>query len=98
MWGEPWVIAKGPWEARLVCAVCRQYLTTHEIYYSDGVCPRCGHDSDGTVCDTQTVIWRWVETESPSWWERWFLRRKPQGYWEIRHADPTDPFQMRKLM
>lgn len=38
------------------CVNCEAKLTSHQEYYSNGVCPYCGRVSSGTICDTKKVV------------------------------------------
>ena len=40
------------WIAIYKCVSCREELEAHEEMYNHGVCPKCGHVSRGTICDT----------------------------------------------
>jgi predicted RNA-binding Zn-ribbon protein involved in translation (DUF1610 family) len=37
------------------CLGCGEALTPNERLLSDGVCPKCGDISQGTICDTTKV-------------------------------------------
>jgi len=52
-----------------VCKNCRKRLRRNARCYSGGVCPKCGHDSCSTICDTSTVIIK--EILHPPWWRVW---------------------------
>ena len=45
---------KGRYVAFFTCVECGKELSSDAVMYSDGVCPRCGHSSQSTVCDVIT--------------------------------------------
>ena len=47
------------------CDGCNRALSWREMMYSSGVCPHCGHLSDGTVCDTNDEM---GSCEVIDWW------------------------------
>jgi predicted RNA-binding Zn-ribbon protein involved in translation (DUF1610 family) len=61
------VIRKSKWYGIDVCIACKNILTDSEKMYSGGVCPKCGHEELGTICDTVKVIVRKVKYYP--WWQ-----------------------------
>lgn len=57
--------------AKYICKSCRESLTREQVLRSNGVCPRCGYVSDGTVVDYEKVA---VEVDEPSY-RKSLLRR-----------------------
>lgn len=51
-----------------ICPDSGDRLTNHDIYWTDGVCPHCGHQG-GTMTHYKQVVGRW---NTPSLFERWF--------------------------
>ncbi len=56
--------AHGKWEYYEVCSKCEGTLSDHEVTYSGGVCPHCGHNSSYTVCDHRKVVRRKLYTDT----------------------------------
>ena len=50
-----------------VCPKTGDGLSENNIYYSDGICPSCGHNSDGTITHRRKIVGRFIR---PSLWER----------------------------
>ena len=50
-----------------VCPHTGERLNDDEIYYSDGVCPRCGDTRRGSIIHHDKIAGRW---NRPSFWER----------------------------
>lgn len=73
----------GRWHLIEVCKECRAELSDDEVYFSDGICPYCGHDDDSTVLDTERIVARWVTTKKAHWFWGWF-GDQPEGYWEYK--------------
>lgn len=69
------------WIRKALCVECKTPLSHTEEYYSDGICPHCGHNSNGTICNTKVKAVRWVVDSQPKWWER-FMGKKVIGHWE----------------
>ncbi len=57
------------WYSIKVCSECENRLTGSQVMYGGGVCPICGHDSDGTVCKTNKIILK--EIKHHKWWQIW---------------------------
>lgn len=51
----------GKWYPFFVCIACKHPMTSDEIYHSNGTCPHCGHNSRGTIADTEKIIRRRVK-------------------------------------
>lgn len=43
------------YKAQYTCIACSHVLSDRERCYHDGVCPFCGHVTNGTVCDTDKL-------------------------------------------
>ena len=46
---------KGHYQIARFCNVCDHRLTNDEFYYSQGVCPYCGHISGSTLIDARVA-------------------------------------------
>lgn len=57
------------WYGITVCKSCWKRLSDNQEMYSGGVCPKCGYNSGGTVCSTETVVLR--EIKHHPWWRFW---------------------------
>lgn len=44
-------VVKAKFVAIYRCAACKEKLSFSQIMYSHGICPKCGHVTNGTVCD-----------------------------------------------
>jgi transcription initiation factor IIE alpha subunit len=55
--------------AQFHCTQCDKVLTFNQVMNSNGVCPKCGHVTKGTVCSTNKKV---VKVERKSWWQRLF--------------------------
>lgn len=66
------------WQVAHFCTACKQHLSDYSIFYSEGICPRCGNVSDGTICDDFKRARRWIRTNSK--WQFW----KNVGHWEYK--------------
>jgi hypothetical protein len=44
-------------------------INEYKVMYNNGICPHCGYDSDGTICDTYNAIIKKID-HSP-WWRLW---------------------------
>lgn len=72
------------WQRIACCVECGTPLDEEEEYYSEGVCPYCGHDDDSTICATKVRAARWVVDYEPSWWRRIFFWETSKGHWEFK--------------
>lgn len=45
-------VAGGKFVLLQKCLGCKKVLSRTQIFYSNGVCPFCGRDSNSTMCDT----------------------------------------------
>jgi hypothetical protein len=70
MSGDPGEAAAEFWTAEFRCVGCSSALSEYDRLYSDGVCPKCGHQSDGTICDAQKVAVPKMRRSRP-WWYFW---------------------------
>lgn len=59
------MVTKSNWFGIHCCVACSTSLCTEEKYYSDGICPYCGHITKSTICDTVVVIAREIRTSYP---------------------------------
>lgn len=59
------------WHGVRVCSECYVHLNNGIYYYNHGICPFCGHNSNGTICDSFDAIYRKVFTYIPQWWQIW---------------------------
>lgn len=50
-----------------VCPKTKEELSNHEVFYSHGVCPRCGHNDNSTITHYDKVVGRY---NRPSMLER----------------------------
>jgi len=57
------------WYGLDVCISCESRLYNKQKNYNGGICPYCGHDSDGTICDTQKIILKRISRRP--WWMFW---------------------------
>jgi predicted RNA-binding Zn-ribbon protein involved in translation (DUF1610 family) len=57
------------WYGINVCVKCEGRLKYSQKMYSDGVCPKCGHVTIGTICETNKVIIK--EIKHHEWWQFW---------------------------
>lgn len=57
------------WYGIDVCVKCKGRLSDSQIMHSDGVCPKCGHVTKGTVCETIKVVAK--EIKHHKWWQFW---------------------------
>lgn len=59
------------------CVECAAQFSLNDEFYSDGVCPYCGHVSGGSICDSVKSA---TLFDMPPWWQFWkkpvALRRK----------------------
>jgi hypothetical protein len=62
-----------------VCPETQQTMTHQEIYYSGGVCVKCGHDSRGTITHFKKII---------GWWEQPTLLKRLLGFRAKFHRKP----------
>ena len=71
----------GLWECHWGCVRCKHYLTRHQKYHSDGVCPHCGYKGRFacTIVDCKEIIMRKVY-KHPAWmfWMFWYYT------WEVK--------------
>lgn len=64
-----------------VCPDTGAQLTRDDVYYSHGICPKCGHDGKSSITHGRQVPGRW---NRPSLWERLkgkrteFVRKDPK--------------------
>ena len=65
----------GRWFNAEFCIACDKFLTEHQVMYSAGRCPLCGHKEPwtGTVVDTRERAVRHVYRRGPWYWP--FVRR-----------------------
>ena len=52
-----------------LCIKCDKRIHDHDRSYNSGICPKCGHDSNSTICDTKTIPTR--RTDNIPWWKFW---------------------------
>ena len=57
------------WYGIPVCTECNKRLSDSQKMYSSGICPYCGHNSNGTVCDTNMVTLKKIILHP--WWRFW---------------------------
>lgn len=69
MSGDPGEAAAEFWIAEFRCVGCSSALSEYDRLYRDGICPKCGHQSDGTICDAQKVAVPVVRRRP--WWHFW---------------------------
>jgi len=67
----------GKWFKITVCLNCDMVINDHNRMYNRSICPHCGHDGFGTVCETYPVITR-VLRYHPRW-RIWNTEIKYQG-------------------
>ena len=50
-----------------VCTKCNEQLFEHDVFYSNGVCPKCGHlgENAGTVVDSFQEVGYWSSIRKP---------------------------------
>lgn len=65
------------WYGIDVCIRCQRRLDDSEMMHRGGVCPKCGYNSNSTVCNTYKVVLR--EYKHYSWWEFWKNKRTYEG-------------------
>ncbi len=65
------------WYPIQVCIKCKCTLSDHKEFYSRGVCPFCGHNSESTICNTKTLVIR--EIKHYKWWQLWNRKKTYQG-------------------
>ncbi len=53
--------------AQYRCVKCDTVLIDHEVFYSAGVCPYCGHINNSTICDVRKVAFPVTPHTSPDW-------------------------------
>ena len=56
-----------------ICPETGEQLNDDEVYYSEGVCPKCGHVDNSTITHYKQVVGRW---NRPSFFEKWFKGKK----------------------
>jgi hypothetical protein len=66
------------WTYIYVCPVTKERLFRNDVFYSSGICPRCGHDDESTICHEEKVVGKW--TVKPSWIDRVFRKKKQKFY------------------
>lgn len=68
------MIIYGPWTPFHVCVTCGGQIGDRDRMYNGGICPYCGFDSDSTICDTNTKMFRKrkIRNDNP-WWMFWSL-------------------------
>lgn len=49
------------WRVGRRCSKCDHWLTRHEYFNSEGVCPYCGHDSRWAYCSVKKVVYRYKD-------------------------------------
>ena len=55
------------YEAYYVCVGCKQELDCYAREMYNGICPKCGHVTNGTVCATEKRSRQAVDIPTP-WW------------------------------
>lgn len=56
-----------------VCPTTDKTLTYSEVFYTHGVCPRCGHNNYCTITHYKVVVGHW---EYKPWWRKVFLNEQ----------------------
>ena len=51
---------KTPWYKMHVCVKCEHWLGIDDYMNSFGVCPYCGHSTNGTICEATPIAVRRV--------------------------------------
>ena len=72
---------KGDWYRITVCPKCQNRLSNRIHLYSDGICPKCGRDSNGTICETNNIIIRKIKHHP--WWRFWDKKFTYEGRNEL---------------
>jgi hypothetical protein len=75
----------GKWLAEHGCTTCMLKLSQHDICFSHGVCPECGHKTGDTILSHFTVSTRWVWEEVPF---LWIFKRKINKRKEVKEKWP----------
>ena len=57
------------WYCIDVCIKCEKRLSNNEVMYRSGVCPKCGHQTNSTMCQTKKVVLK--EIRHHKWWQFW---------------------------
>lgn len=65
-----------------VCPESGDQLTRHDVFYSHGICPKCGHDAHSTITHSDKIVGRW---NRPSLWER--IRGKRTEFFKKEDED-----------
>lgn len=58
----------GRWFKTLICVECEHQLEYQDRRYNRGICPYCGHNSDGIMCKTKDIVIREIHYTYP-WWQ-----------------------------
>lgn len=64
-----------------MCPSTHQLLSDNDVYYTNGVCPRCGNVATGTITHYKKIV---------GWWEQPSLFRRLLGARPKFHRKP-DP-------
>lgn len=60
-----------------VCAKCEKKLSSYDLFYRNGKCPHCKHESVSDTCDYKNVVYHVIK---PPFWAFWKKNQiKPVG-------------------
>lgn len=79
-------IIPGAWSHVTLCPTTGERLRSSEIYYSGGICPRCGHDNRGTITHKWKLVYRSFRvTHGWKWWKNYhyYVTKNPEDAWAI---------------
>ncbi len=57
------------WYLINVCNTCDNRLNREDIYRNNGVCPKCGVNSNSSICNTKGIILKKISHHK--WWNFW---------------------------